>query len=109
MFNFSNFFLEKIDLLGKKNIDIFENSIYFLILYIVWKNETSLPSGAFAPRTPCGGRLIVFSWLERSSRKNSRRRHCKLLNQIMEFTKNFSGFKGFIKFENYQIIFRKNS
>ena len=35
MFNFSNFFLEKIDFLGKKNIDIFENSIHFLILGIV--------------------------------------------------------------------------
>ena len=27
MFNFSNFFLEKIDFLGTKNVYIFENSI----------------------------------------------------------------------------------
>ena len=52
---------------GQENVDIFENSIHFLILWIVLKNETSLPSGlAFAPRTPCGGRLIAFKWPRRS-------------------------------------------
>ena len=73
MFNFSNFFLEKNKFLGKKNIDIFENSIHFLILCILWKNETSLPSGGPSPppRTPCGGRVIAFKWPGRSPpRKN---------------------------------------
>ena len=55
MFNFSNFFLEKIDFLGKKNVDIFENSIHFLILCIVLKNEISLPSGGPSPPGPPAG------------------------------------------------------
>ena len=41
MFDFSRFFLGKIDFLGKKNVDIFDNSIHFLILCIVFKNEIS--------------------------------------------------------------------
>ena len=108
MFNFSKFFLEKIYFLAKKNVDIFENSIYFLILCIVLKNETSLPSLERSPRTPCMGRLIAFNWRGVPSRKNSRRGHCKFLNQIIEFTENFSGCIGFIKIENFQIIIRKN-
>ena len=97
------------DLLGKKNVGIFEKWIHFQILWIVLKNETSLPSGGLRSRTPCGGRLIVFKWPERSPRKNSFRLHCKFLDQIREFTENFSGFIGFKKFENFQIIIRKNS
>ena len=45
MLHFSNIFLEKVEFWGKKNVDIFENSIHFLILCIVLKNEISLPSG----------------------------------------------------------------
>ena len=40
-FNFSKFFLEKNRFLGKKNVDMFENSIHFLILCIVLTNETT--------------------------------------------------------------------
>ena len=73
MFNFSNFFIEKIDFCARK-IEIFENSIHFLILCLVWINKTSLPSGGPSPppRTPCGGRVIAFQWPGRSPppRKN---------------------------------------
>ena len=63
MFNYSKFFLEKIDFLGKKNVYIFENRIHFLILCIVFKNEISLPSGGGdSPPTTCGGRVIAFKW-----------------------------------------------
>ena len=50
------------DFWGKKNVAIFENSIHFLILCIVLKNETSLPSGGLRPRTPCGGLVMAFKW-----------------------------------------------
>ena len=62
---FSNNYSEKIHkflsnmfrFLGKKNVDIFENSIHFRILCIVWKNETSLPSGGPSPPVlPAGAR-----------------------------------------------------
>ena len=39
---FLAFFLEKMDFSGKKNVDIFEKWIHFLILWLVLKNETSL-------------------------------------------------------------------
>ena len=61
MFNFSNFFRKK-DILGKKNVDIFENSIHFLILCIVLKNVISLPSGGPSPPDPLRGRMIAFKW-----------------------------------------------
>ena len=41
---------------------IFENSIHFLILCIVWKNETSLPSGGPSLPDPLRGRVIAFKW-----------------------------------------------
>ena len=65
------------------------------------------PGGGLCPRTPCGGRLIVFKWPERSHRQNSLRRHCKFLSQRKEFTETFSAFIGLIKFESFQIIIRK--
>ena len=62
MFHFSKFSL-KMNFSGKKNVDIFEKWIHFLILCIVLKNETSLPSGGgLCPRTPCGGRVIAIMW-----------------------------------------------
>ena len=70
MFNFSNFFLEKIDILGKKNGDIFENSIHFLILCIVWKMKLGYRPGAFAPPDPLPGARIAFKWPGLPPRKN---------------------------------------
>ena len=52
MFNFSNFFLEKNRFFGQEKYDIFENSIHFLILCIVFKNEISLPFGGPSPPDP---------------------------------------------------------
>ena len=58
------------DFSGKQIVDIFEKWIHFLILLIILENETSLPSGeAFAPRTPCGGRVIAFKCPGRSPQK----------------------------------------
>ena len=108
MFNFSKFFLEKW-IFWEEKCWHFEKWIHFQILWIVLQNETSLPSCGLRFRTPCGGRLIALKWPGRSSPKNSWRRHCKFLNQIIELTENFSGFIGLIKFENFQIIIRKNS
>ena len=56
MYNFPNFFLEKVDLLRKKNVALFENSIKFLILCIVEKKFATV-RGAFAPPPgpPVGG------------------------------------------------------
>ena len=53
--------------------------------------------------TPVGGSMISFKWPRRSLRKNSWRRNCKYLNQIKEFSENFSGFIGFLKIVKYSI------
>ena len=70
------------DFSGKKNVDIFEKWIHFLILWIVLKNETSLQSGGLRPRTPCGGgRVIAFKWPGRPPPpKKSWRRHWLVSN-----------------------------
>ena len=47
---FFEIFLSKNRFFGQENVDIFENSVHFLILCIFLKDETSL-----APRTPAGG------------------------------------------------------
>ena len=49
MFNFSKFFLEKMDLVEKKNVDIFEKLIDLQIRWIVFKNET------WKMKRPAGG------------------------------------------------------
>ena len=66
MFHFSNVFVEKWILRARKNVDIFEKWIHFLILSNVLLNETALPSGGLLPRTACGGRAIAFKWARRS-------------------------------------------
>ena len=77
MYNFPNFFLEKVDLFGKKNVALFENSIKFLILCILEKKLRNRP-GAFAPHPdPLRGRVIAFKWMGRPPPpKKSWRRLC---------------------------------
>ena len=55
--DFGNFSLEKMDFLARKNVAIFEKWIHFLRLWIVFKNETSLPSGGPSPPDPLRWRL----------------------------------------------------
>ena len=43
----------------------FEKWIHFLILWIVWKNKTSLPSEGPSPPGPPAGRVIAFQWMGR--------------------------------------------
>ena len=52
MSDFGIFSLEKMDFLARKNGDIFEKWVHFLILWIVFKNETSLPSEGPSPPGP---------------------------------------------------------
>ena len=52
---FLKFFLGKIDFLDTKNVNIFENSIHFLILCIVLKMKLRYLPGGPRPRTPAGG------------------------------------------------------
>ena len=83
----------------------------FIFNYFESFLEMKLRYGArgLRPRTLCLGRLIVFKWPERSTRKNSLRSYCKFLNEReRQLTELFCGFIGFIKFENLQIIIRKN-
>ena len=63
----SNFeiFLIKKDFLARKNFDICEKWIRFLILCIVLKNETSLLYGGLQPPDPLLGHVIAFKWLWR--------------------------------------------
>ena len=63
MFNFSKIFLETMDFSGKKDVDIFEKWIHFLILWIVLKWNFATARGPFAPGPPAGeGRVIAFNW-----------------------------------------------
>ena len=114
MFNFSKFFLEKMDLfLGRKMLTFLINEFTFLILWIVLKNETSVPSAAALAPDPLRGALIAFKWPGRSHNKNSWRSHCKFLNQIENFTrfqKLFEKFRNSCKISSifYEIFLRKN-
>ena len=71
MFNFSNFFLEKNRFFGQENylyfwkLDSFSNTLHRLKK---WNFATV--RAAFAPRTPCGGRVIALKWPGRPPRKN---------------------------------------
>ena len=95
------------DLLRKKNVDSFEKWIDFQILWIVKKWNFATVPAVLRPPDPLRGRLIAFKLAGHSPRKNSWRSHRKFLNQIMEFTENFSGFIGYHKKWKCKIISRK--
>ena len=47
------------DFSGKKNVDIFEKWIHFLILEIIFKNDTSQTFGGLSPPGPPAGALKI--------------------------------------------------
>ena len=55
MFTFSKVFIDKMDFSGKKNVDIFEKWIHYLILWIILQHEPSIPCGR-------GGHVKAFKW-----------------------------------------------
>ena len=75
MFNFSRFFLEKMDISGKQNVDIFEKWIHFLILWIVLEMKLRYRPGGPSPPDPLRGRVIAFKWPGRPPWKKSWRHH----------------------------------
>ena len=58
MFNFRNFSY-KIGFSNKKNVNIFEKCIHFLIFSILFKNETSLLPRVLSHPGPPAGRVAV--------------------------------------------------
>ena len=62
MFDFSEFFLEKMDFRGKKMLTFLKNEIIFKYFKSFLKMKLRYRPGGLRPRTPCGGRVIAFKW-----------------------------------------------
>ena len=113
MSEFGIFSYEKMDFVARKNVAIFEKWIHFLILWIVFKNETSLPSGGPSPPDPLRWRLpsrfplippprskILEPPMTRPHGKRERERPCMLYNKC--------GYKGYVPLIEILIFFSAN-